>query len=93
MAETVKHIEGVFEIKNEMGLHARPASLLVRCAADFESEIHIEKDGEQVPCDSVMSLLLLAAGRGSEVKIMVEGTDADEAFSAVGTLFANNFGE
>lgn len=65
------------EVKNEYGIHARPASLLVELANKFQSEITITKDERTVTAKSVMNVLLLAAGKGS--KLILTATGPDEA--------------
>jgi phosphocarrier protein len=82
-----------FTILNEVGIHARPASLIVKCLLEFESEIFIEKDGRRVNGKSIMGILMLAAGKGSQIKVEADGPDAQEALSAVADLILNKFGE
>ncbi len=62
-----------------MGLHARPASIFVRIANKFESEVVVKKDDEAVNGKSIMGLLTLAANQGSVIEIEVSGPDAEEA--------------
>ncbi|MGC8765634.1 MAG: HPr family phosphocarrier protein [Brevinematia bacterium] len=73
-------------IKNEYGLHARPSSLLASLANNFKSEIKIVKDGIEVNCKSIMNLLLLAAGKGTVLKVIADGEDEDEALEAIREL-------
>ena len=80
-------------ILNEYGLHARPASLLVRTASQFEAEIHIQKDSTKVSGKSIMGLMMLAAPMNTELTIHAEGIDEDEALTAIIELIANKFGE
>jgi phosphocarrier protein len=76
-----------------MGLHARPAAMLVQVASAFESEVVLEKDGEAVNCKSMMGVLMLSAGFGSSVKVTFRGPDAAAAHVAVKDLFERKFGE
>ena len=76
-----------------MGLHARPASMLVRTASRFHSDINLVKDGEPVNCKSVLALMMLSAGMGTPLQIVAEGDDAEEAVQAVAELFRDKFGE
>lgn len=71
------------QIKNFQGLHARPASLFVKIANRFESDIIVRKDSEEVSGKSIMGLLTLAANRGSTVEIEISGSDAEEAMKAL----------
>jgi len=78
--------EVIVTIQNEYGLHARPASLLASLASSFKSEIKIVKDGVEVNCKSIMNLLLLAAGKGTVLKVVAEGEDEQEAINAIREL-------
>jgi len=86
-------IEKEVDITNKVGLHARPASLLVEAAHKFRSRIWIEKDGQVADGKNIMSLLLLAADKGSSIKIRAEGSDAAEAVQTLVQLVKNKFGE
>ena len=80
-------------ILNEVGLHARPASMIVKRLLQFESEIFIEKDGRKVNGKSIMGILMLAAGKGSRIRVEADGSDAQEALDAVEQLILSKFGE
>lgn len=67
------------KIKNKLGLHARPASILVKKASEFESKITIEKDGVEVNAKSIMGVMMLAAEKGSEVTLTADGKDEKKA--------------
>lgn len=82
-----------FTILNEVGIHARPASMIVKCLLQFESEIFIEKDGRKVNGKSIMGILMLAAGKGSQIQVEADGPDAQEALGAVEDLILSKFGE
>ena len=86
-------VESEFEIVNEVGLHARPAAMLVQVALKFQSDITIEKNGQKVNGKSIMGVLMLAAGKGSKLVVRGEGPDAEEAVLAIGELIASKFGE
>jgi phosphocarrier protein len=79
-------------IVNELGLHARPAAAFVKLASLFESEIHLEKDGNAVNGKSIMGVMTLAAEHQSELMIRAEGADAEAAVVALEELVANGFG-
>lgn len=89
----IREITHEIEIKNSLGLHARPASLFVRLASSFESEITVEKDGETVNGKSLMGLLMLSAGAGSALKISVRGNDCEKAMQAIVDLICRKFDE
>jgi phosphocarrier protein len=82
-----------FIIKNKLGLHARPAALFVQAVAKFESEVHVQKGKQKVNGKSIMGLMMLAAGSGSQVTIDIKGPDAEQAMAVVEKLFASGFGE
>jgi phosphocarrier protein len=91
--KTEKTYSAEVEIKNSLGLHARPASLFVQLASSFISEIKVEKDGESVNGKSLMGLLLLAAGYGTQIKITAIGNDAEKALQAIIELINSKFQE
>ena len=86
-------IEKEIEVTNSLGLHARPASMLVKLTTQFESEIYIRKDSDEVNGKSIMGIITLAAGKGSKLRFMINGADAGEAMDRIEELFASNFGE
>jgi len=75
-----------FVVANELGLHARPAGRFVALAGRFASEVQVARDGEWVSGLSVLSLLSLAAGQGTRLRIRAEGPDAEAAVEALGRL-------
>ncbi|NLC72043.1 MAG: HPr family phosphocarrier protein [Desulfuromonadaceae bacterium] len=80
-------------IINRLGLHARAAAQLVKAANCFESNIMIEKDGSAVDGKSIMSILMLAAQKGSVISVSADGRDEKEALAAIKDLVGNGFGE
>lgn len=80
-------------IVNELGLHARPAAMFVKLANEFISDITVEKGSETVNGKSIMGIMMLAAGKGSRIKVTVEGPDAQEAIEAIEKLILSKFGE
>jgi phosphocarrier protein HPr len=85
--------ERSFTIVNSLGLHARPAAMLVQAANRFRSDVQIEKDGMQVNAKSIMGVLTLAASRGSVILVVCEGDDALAAMEAVARVIETGFGE
>jgi len=81
-------IEGRFTVQGELGLHARPAGRFVTLAGRFQSEITVSREDEEewVSGRSVLSMLSLAAGSGTSLRIRAEGVDAAEAVAALGRL-------
>jgi phosphocarrier protein HPr len=80
-------------IVNDLGLHARAATMLVQLAAKYESELHISKDGREVNGKSIMGVLLLTATKGAKIGIRAVGGDCDQLIEAVKKLVADKFGE
>ncbi|MCK4234714.1 HPr family phosphocarrier protein [candidate division WOR-3 bacterium] len=78
--------KNVVTIVNKLGLHARPASLFVKTAGKFESDIKIEKDGIEVNGKSIMGVMMLAAEKGSQITIIADGVDEKEAIDSLVTL-------
>jgi phosphocarrier protein len=95
IVEKPKHniVKREITIINELGLHARPAAMLVKLANEFISDITVEKGAETVNGKSIMGIMMLAAGKGSKIKVIAEGPDAEEAVDAIEKLIASKFGE
>jgi phosphocarrier protein HPr len=71
------------EIINSLGIHARPASLIVKIASAFDSHVELEKDGVRVNAKSIMGVLMLASEQGDKLTIIAEGKDEKEAVEAL----------
>jgi len=80
-------------IKNKLGLHARAAALLVQTASGYDSEVVIEKDGVEVNGKSIMGLMMLAAAKGTDVLVRVDGPDEEEALTGITGLIDEKFRE
>lgn len=81
------------DIVNQRGLHARASAKFVKVASTFDAEVSVSKDGTTVDARSIMGLMMLAAGIGSQVEITAEGPDAEEALDALCALVADRFDE
>jgi len=87
-------VHNVFTIPNELGLHARVASRLVKLCAGFSSTIELQADDSRsANAKSVLDLLTLGAEQGHQITVNVSGADADEAMDAICQLFQNNLGD
>ena len=75
-------------VQNKMGIHARPAAMIVRITNKFKAEVFVEKDEEQVNGKSIMGLMMLAAAKGSKVKFIATGEDAPAMLAEIEALFA-----
>jgi len=82
-----------FVIINKLGLHARASALFVKTASRFDSEAKLAKEGVEVNGKSIMGIMMLAASKGSTVRLTVNGTDEAEAMQTIGDLISNGFGE
>ena len=85
--------EAIARIVNKRGLHARASAKLVEAAARFKCHITVSKDGQTVDARSIMGLMMLAASLGTEIVLVTEGPDADEAMTAILALVEAKFGE
>jgi phosphocarrier protein len=86
-------IESELAIINKLGLHARAASKFVSCANRYASSVSVAKSDQWVDGKSIMSVMMLAAGKGSVLTLRVEGKDEQEAAAALHTLVDDFFGE
>jgi phosphocarrier protein len=80
-------------VQNKMGIHARPAAMIVRITNKFRAEVLVEKDEEQVNGKSIMGLMMLAAGKGAKVRFIATGADAAVLLTELESLFARKFDE
>ena len=86
-------IENNITIINKLGLHARAAAKLVSTTSAYSSKIKIEFSGKEVDGKSIMSVMMLAASKGCELSIKVDGEDEETAMEAIITLINNRFDE
>lgn len=81
------------EVVNALGLHARPSARLTALAGSFRSEVWISRGRRRVNAKSIMGVMMLAAARGSILKLEADGPDEVEAVEAIRALIADGFGE
>ena len=86
-------IERTVTVKNRAGIHARPAALIVKTANSFSSKLYIERDTMKINGKSIMGIITLGASFKTELKIIVDGSDEQEAAEAIEQLFINRFEE
>jgi phosphocarrier protein len=86
-------IQTNIQISNKLGLHARASAKLTKLAGSFKSEIHLSRNGRRVNAKSIMGVMMLAAGLGTEVQIEAEGLDEEAAMTALRALIDDKFGE
>jgi phosphocarrier protein HPr len=80
-------------LSNKLGLHTRAAAKLVELSSRFNSQIELSLDSKRVNAKSILNVMLLSAGSGSQVTITITGADENEAMTALKALFHSNFGE
>lgn len=86
-------IETTLKVLNKAGIHARPASSLVKTASKYKSDFYLHLDGYKINGKSILGVMTLAAEQGCILGIEISGPDEQEAFEAIETLFNSGFGE
>ena len=93
MADKPERAERKVTITNSLGLHARPAAMLVKEANKYPCDIYLVRDGMKVNAKSIMGVLMLAAGKGSVITLIADGEKAEEALDNLERLIKSNFDE
>ena len=86
-------IKSNISISNKLGLHARASAKLTKLAGSFASDVFLSRNGRRVNAKSIMGVMMLAAGLGSEIEIEVDGADEQAAMDAIRALIDGKFGE
>ncbi|MGE5789579.1 MAG: HPr family phosphocarrier protein [Syntrophaceae bacterium] len=86
-------IKKTLTIKNELGLHARSAAMIVRVLERYRSSVFLERDGNQVDARSLLDILTLACPKDSRIVVRADGDDAREAVDSIEKLVDDKFGE
>ncbi|OWQ85354.1 phosphocarrier protein HPr [Roseateles aquatilis] len=86
-------IKSTLTISNKLGLHARASAKLTKLAGGFKSEVFLSRNGRRVNAKSIMGVMMLAAGIGSEVELETSGEDEQAAQDAITALVNDKFGE
>ncbi len=81
------------QILNQLGLHARASAKLTQTAGRYAAEVWLARNGRRVNGKSIMGVMMLAAAKGTTLKLEVDGPDEEEAMAALTTLIADKFGE
>lgn len=81
------------EITNKLGLHARASAKLTQTAVQFQSEVWLSRNGRRINGKSIMGVMMLAASRGTRIRIETHGADEDAAMHALVALIEDKFGE
>ena len=80
-------------IINKLGIHARAAAKFVTTASSFQAEINVRRDEREVNGKSIMGMMMLAAAKGTEIELIINGEDEEDAMQALVSLIENYFGE
>jgi phosphocarrier protein HPr len=86
-------IKQAVKINNKLGLHARASAKLTKLAGGFRCDVHMSRNGRRVNAKSIMGVMMLAAGMGTEVEIETDGEDEQAALDAIVELIHDRFGE
>ena len=86
-----KDISFTLEVSNKMGIHARPAAMIVRIASRFEGDIWVEKEGERVNAKSIMGIMMLAASKGTILTFYINSSKNYEFQKEMSELFSSKF--
>lgn len=85
--------EQTFTITADTGVHARPATLLVNKAGQFESEVEVSYNGKKVNLKSIMGVMSLGVPKGAEINVIATGSDEEEALAGVAEVIKEHLGE
>ena len=86
-------LEKKFTITNDTGIHARPATLLVNKAGQYESEIEIHYNGKSVNLKSIMGVMSLGVPKGADITVSVDGSDEEQAIQGIEETIKEHLGE
>ncbi|MEP7056981.1 MAG: HPr family phosphocarrier protein [Caldimonas sp.] len=86
-------IKATLRISNKLGLHARASAKLTKLASTFASDVFLSRNGRRVNAKSIMGVMMLAAGIGTDVELEAEGSDEKAALEALTLLIDDKFGE
>ena len=86
-------IKQAVTISNKLGLHARASAKLTKLAGSFQCEVHMSRNGRRVNAKSIMGVMMLAAGMGTDVEVETDGEDEQAALTAIVALIDGKFGE
>ena len=86
-------IDTTVDVINKLGLHARASGKLIEVTTKYRSTIHIGKGDKLIDAKNIMSLLMLGAGKGTTLRLVIDGPDEDKALAAIQALFAARFNE
>jgi len=85
--------EQTITVSNRAGIHARPSAILVQTTKNFKSNIYMEKNNDRINAKSIMGIITLGASYGTELRIIADGEDEEEAVDTIVRLFESKFEE
>lgn len=88
---TNAHAKGTFTVKNDRGLHTRPCTEIVKCASSFKADVQLIYQKLEVNAKSILGILMLAASKGSKIRVVAQGSDAEEAVASLIQLADHKF--
>ena len=88
-----QEVQTTLVVQNKMGIHARPAAMIVKTANKYVADVFFEKDEELVNGKSIMGLMMLAAGNGSKLRVQANGPDSEKLIQELEKLFERKFDE
>jgi phosphocarrier protein HPr len=86
-------IRTTITISNKLGLHARASAKLTKLAGAFQCDVHMARNSRRINAKSIMGVMMLAAGQGTEIEIETDGADEEAAMAALRALIHDKFGE
>jgi len=89
----MSNLSKILNITNKLGMHARAAAKFVNTASGFSSLVEVERNGQRINGKSIMGVMMLAAAKGSQIILHIDGDDADDCMVAIETLVNNKFDE
>jgi len=85
--------ERIIKVINRAGIHARPSAILVQATKNFKSNVYIEKGDFRINAKSIMGIITLGASYGTELKLIADGEDEEEAIEILVKIFESKFEE
>lgn len=89
----MSEIQVELQIRNQKGLHARAAAAFVKCVNEYDAEVTVQKNSQEVDGASILGLMMLGASKGSTILVKADGEQANEVIDAVSMLVNSLFGE
>ena len=89
----MSELRKTLDITNKLGMHARAAAKFVNTASSFSSLVEVERNGQRINGKSIMGVMMLAAAKGSQITLHINGDDAENCMTAIETLVNNKFDE